>query len=104
LVALYRACSDTTDSTEQAQELLNWSLERFTECGVNLLQSPPPAELKAPDMWRDLWGNPLPNPFQNNDLAGQTLVTRRDPILAKWLKKFAADAYGAAAGRSTGNG
>ncbi len=32
---------------------------------------------------------------QTGDLKGQTLVTQRDPELAKWLKAFATDPYGA---------
>jgi hypothetical protein len=98
LVALYRACSDSTDSTEQAQELFRWSLERFTECGINVLQPPPPSELEPPKMWLDLWGKPLANPFLSKDVRAQTLVVQRDPMLAKWLKKFAADPFGAVCG------
>ena len=49
-------------------------------------------------MWKDIWGNPLPNPFDKTsaDLKGQTLVTQRDPMLAEWLKAFAESPYTAA--------
>lgn len=97
LVALYRACRDTTDSVEQGQELFGWAINQFADCGVNVLQPSPPDELKPPEMWRDLWGNPLPNPFLNKDVKGQAILVQRQPELAKWLKKFAADPYGAAA-------
>jgi hypothetical protein len=46
-------------------------------------------------MWKDLWGNPLPNPFTTKDLKSQTLLTQRDPELAKWLQKFAESPYSA---------
>ena len=55
-----------------------------------------PSELKAPEAWKDPWGNPLPNPFATGDLQGQSLLTQRDPMLAEWLKKFAASPYAAA--------
>jgi hypothetical protein len=87
LVALYRACQDT--DKEHASELFKWALQALADLGVNVLQPRPPAELKPPSNWTDLWGNPLPNPFTSGDVKGQTILTQRDPELAKWLKKFA---------------
>jgi hypothetical protein len=97
MVALYQACGDATDDDrEKAHELFEWSLEEFSKAGVNNLQPPPPGDIKPPEIWKDIWGTPLPNPFANGDLKGQSLVMQRDPELAKWLKAFATDAYGAA--------
>lgn len=55
-----------------------------------------PNELKAPEAWRDPWGNPLPNPLATGDLQGQTLLMKRDAALGEWLKKFAESPYAAA--------
>jgi len=77
-------------------KLFEEALEKFAdECGVNVLQPKPPSELKPPEMWKDLWNRDLPNPFATGDLQGQTLVTKRDPELAKWLKAYAESPYAA---------
>lgn len=80
----------------ESDTLFKWALEQFADAGINCLSPKPPSELKAPDAWRDPWGNPLPNPFATKDLKGQTLLTQRDPILAEWFKKFAESPYAAA--------
>jgi hypothetical protein len=77
-------------------ELFESSLAQFADAGVNVLQPAPPADIKPPEMWKDIWGNPLPNPFATKDLKGQTLLAQRDPQLAKWLKAFAESPYTAA--------
>jgi hypothetical protein len=41
-------------------------------------------------------GNALSNPFATGDLQGQSLLAKRDPMLAEWLKKFAESPYTAA--------
>jgi hypothetical protein len=89
MVALYRACRDATDNTDEAQDLLAWSLNQFADCGVNLLQPPPPDELKPPEMERDPLGERLPNPFANGDLEGQTILQKRNPQLAEHCKALA---------------
>ena len=90
LVALYRACRDSSDNNDgQAQELFAWALEQFTDCGVNVLQPPRPAELKAPEMERDPLGNVLPNPFLTKDLQGQTILRQRNPRLAEHCERIA---------------
>ena len=95
LVWLWMTC-ERLDEKEPGK-LFAPSLEKLAdECGVNVLQPAPPTEVKAPERWKDIWGNPLPNPFQTGDLKGQTLVQQRAPELAKWLKAFATDPYGAA--------
>jgi hypothetical protein len=97
IAALWLSCKDTCEGDdEKATELFAWALEEFEKAGVNVLQPSAPADHKPPEMWKDIWGNPLPNPFQTNDLRGQTIVMQRDPGLAKWLKAFATDPYGAA--------
>ena len=94
LVWLWLTC-ERLDEKEPAK-LFASSLEQLAdECGVNVLQPAPPTEVKPPAMWKDIWGADLPNPFATGDLKGQTLVTQRDPELAKWLKAFATDPYGA---------
>jgi hypothetical protein len=94
LVFLWRACRDL--DSDNAAELFQRSLEQLAECGVNVLQPLPPNELKAPEAWRDPWGNPLPNPWTTKDLAGQTALMQRAPDLGEWLKKFAESPYVAA--------
>jgi hypothetical protein len=82
---------------DEPAKLFAWALEKFAdEAGVNVLQPAVPNELKPPERWKDIWGNPLPNPFATGDLKGQTLVTQRDPMLAEWLKAFAENPYTAA--------
>jgi hypothetical protein len=95
LVWLWMACEKV--APDNPAELFQSSLEQFADkAGVNVLQPAPPNELKPPEMWKDLWGNPLPNPFATKDLKGQTLLTQRDPQLAEWLKAFAESPYAAA--------
>lgn len=95
LVWLWMSC-EKLDPDDPAK-LFEWSLEKLTdECGMNVLQPQPPAELKAPEAWRDPWDNPLPNLYAIGDLQGQTLLAQRDPMLAEWLKKFAESPYAAA--------
>jgi hypothetical protein len=93
---LWRACAEL--EPENPRDLFKWALEQFADVGVNCLQPSPPTELKAPEPWRDLWGNPLPNPFAKGaeDLKAQSLLVQRDPGLAEWLKKFAESPYAAA--------
>ena len=84
---------------DEPGKLFESALVEFADkAGVNVLQPPPPSEVKPPEMWKDLWGNPLPNPFDKTspDLKGQTLLTQRDPMLAEWLKAFAESPYTAA--------
>jgi hypothetical protein len=87
LVFLWRACKEL--EPENIVKTFEWALERLSDAGVNCLQPPAPSELKAPEPWRDLWGNPLPNPWATKDLRSQSLLAQRDPALAEWLKKFA---------------
>jgi hypothetical protein len=92
---LWVAC-EKLDEAEPGK-LFDWACEKFAdEAGVNVLQPAAPAEMKPPEMWKDIWGNPLPNPFANKDLKGQTLLQQRDPELAKWLKAYAESPYAAA--------
>ena len=95
LVWLWLTC-ERLDEKEPGK-LFASSLEQFADqCSINVLQPKPPTEVKPPERWKDIWGNPLPNPFATGDLKGQTLVAQRAPELAKWLKAFATDPYGAA--------
>jgi hypothetical protein len=95
LVFLWRACKEL--EPENPAELFKWSLEQLADdAGVNVLQPLPPAELKPPEMWKDLWNRDLPNPFATGDLKGQTLLMQRDEVLGEWLKNFAESPYGAA--------
>jgi len=89
LVALYRACRDSSDSTDQAQDLFAWAMNQFAEAGVNVLQPLPRDELHPPEMERDIFGNPLPNPFVTNDLQGQSILQTRNPRLATLCKQIA---------------
>src|SRR5262245_32375180 len=69
---LWRSCAEL--EPENPAKLFKWALETLAdECGINVLQPPPPNELKAPEPWRDLWGNPLPNPWTTKDLESQSL-------------------------------
>jgi hypothetical protein len=95
LVWLWEACKSL--EPESPAKLFKSSLEQLSDVvGVNVLQPLPPTELKAPEAWRDLWGNPLPNPWATKDLKSQSLLADRDPQLAEWLKKFAESPYAAA--------
>jgi hypothetical protein len=54
---------------------------------------PPP----LPKLWRDpLTNEPLPNPFkkESRDIKAQTILAKRDPELAAFLKKMATDPFG----------
>jgi hypothetical protein len=94
LVWLWLTCERL--APDNPAELFQWALEKLAdEAGVNVLQPAVPNELKVPEAWRDPWGNPLPNPFANGDLKGQTLLAQRAPELAKWLRAFAESPYSA---------
>jgi hypothetical protein len=103
LVQLYWACKDACDdNSEAASKLFKTALEGFCDAGCNVLQPRPIGEIKPPEVWRDVFGNVLPNPFLKRadgktDVKGQTLVTQRDPWAAQWLRKFAEDLWAAAA-------
>jgi hypothetical protein len=96
LVFLWRACRDV--DSDNASELFRSSLTTLAdECGINVLQSLPPNELKPPQPERDIWGNPLPNPFLGSkpDLKGQSILMQRNPKLAELYKKAAESPWGA---------
>jgi hypothetical protein len=96
LVWLWQSCNEL--DSENAGKLFETSLEQLADIvGLNVLQPLSPNELKAPELWRDLWANPLPNPWATKDLKSQSLVMQRDPVLGEWLKKFAESPYAAAA-------
>jgi hypothetical protein len=85
-------------SPDNPDKMFEWSLEKLADdCGVNVLQPKPPNEVKPPEMWKDIWNRDLPNPFDkaSPDLKAQSLLTQRDPELAKWLKAFALSPYSA---------
>jgi hypothetical protein len=91
LVWLWVACERL--APDEPAKLFEWALEKLAdEAGVNVLQPAVPNELTPRERWKDIWGTPLPNPYAK----GQSLVQQRDPELAKWLKAFATDPYGAA--------
>jgi hypothetical protein len=97
LVWLWQSCSQLAQPPQEPADLFKWTLETLADtCGVNVLQPSPPSELKPPEAWSDLWGNPLPNPWATKDLKGQSLLSKRDAPLAEWLQKFAESPYGAA--------
>ena len=92
---LWRACAEL--DPDNPRDVFNWALETLADqCGINVLQPLPPTVPKAPEAWRDLWGNPLPNPWVTKDLKAQSLLTQQDPPLAEWLQKFAESPYAAA--------
>jgi hypothetical protein len=96
LVFLWRACRDA--DADNAGELFQWALTKLAdECGTNVLQPLPPNELKPPEPERDMWGNPLPNPFVGSkpDLKGQTILMQRNPKLGELYKKAAESPWGA---------
>jgi hypothetical protein len=94
IVWLWMACEKV--APDNPADLFKSSLEQFADAGINVLQPATPNELKAPEAWRDPWGNVLPNPFATGDLQGQSLLSKRDSMLAQWLKKFADSPYAAA--------
>jgi hypothetical protein len=95
LVWLWVSCERL--APDEPDKLFSWALEQLADaCQLNVLQPAAPTELKAPDQWRDPWNNPLPNPWVTGDLQGQSLLTKRDPQLASWLKAFAKSPYLAA--------
>jgi hypothetical protein len=96
LVWLWESCRTAATAPETATDLFKWTLENLANAGVNVLQPAPPQEPKPPEAWKDLWGNPLPNPWTTKDLQAQSLLTQRDPALAEWLQKFAESPYAAA--------
>jgi hypothetical protein len=90
---LWRACAEI--EPENPAKPFKWALETLADdCGINVLQPLPPNELKPPQMWTDLWNRDLPNPFVTGDLQAQSLLVKRDPVLAEWLKKFAESPLG----------
>ena len=87
-----RANSDEPSAREEMAQLIT----KLANAGVNLLQRRPSDPPPTPKPWIDpVTGNPLPNPFAKNapDLKGQTILTQRDPALAKHLKAMADDPY-----------
>jgi hypothetical protein len=97
LVWLWESCKAVAQPPQQPADAFKWALETLADqCGINVLQPLPPAEPKVPEAWRDLWGNPLPNPWTTKDLKAQSLLAQRDPALAEWLQKFADSPYAAA--------
>jgi len=87
MVALYRACRDLDG--DNAASTFEWAIEKLADAGVNVLQPPPPDELRAPEPERDVFGNAMPNPWETKDLNGQRILTQRNPKLAALSKKLA---------------
>jgi hypothetical protein len=95
LVWLWLAC-EKLDSDKRV-ELFNETLEQLADAGVNCLSQKPPNELEVPDWPTDAWNRPLENPWKTNDLRGQSLLAKTNPLLATWMQKFAESPYAASA-------
>jgi hypothetical protein len=92
-----RAAEDRTNSSEPTlRDEIGALIQKLADTGCNLLQRRPSDPPLTPKPWRDpVTDATLPNPFAKNapDLKGQTILTQRDPALAKHLKAMAEDPY-----------
>jgi|SRR5581483_195016 len=70
-------------------DLFNKALDEFFDAGVNCLQPKLPELLKTPEPLKDVFGNPLPNPYTTGDIEGQTILVQHDLKLASFYKSLA---------------